>query len=113
MRSNILDGVFRIALLAALLTFGCRGGGDADKGGNVPKRDIQEVMKEHVDELMAIPGVVAVAIGELDDGTPCIKVLLAEDSAEARRRIPASLDGHSVVVEVSGEIRAMDENGEG
>lgn len=73
----------------------------------VPNRDINEVMNSHVDELMSIPGVVGVAVGELDDKTPCILVLVVEESEEISRRIPKKLEGHPVRLFVSGEIKPM------
>jgi len=74
----------------------------------VPNRDINTVMDAHVNELMAVPGVTGVAVGELDDGTPCILVLVVEESAEMDRRIPKTLEGHPVRIMVSGEIKPMD-----
>ena len=70
-------------------------------------RDINRVMEAHADELMAIDGVTAVAVGVLDDGTPCIQVYIVRNTDELARRIPKTLDGHPVLVEVSGIIRPM------
>jgi hypothetical protein len=78
----------------------------------MPTDDIKTVMESHVDGLMAIPGVVGVAIGALDDGRPCIRVLIVEDDHELRARIPRELDGHPVAINVTGEIRAMPGEGE-
>ena len=39
------------------------------------------------------------------DSERCIKVLLADSSAETKARIPARLEGYRVVVEVTGTIR--------
>jgi hypothetical protein len=75
----------------------------------MPIDDIKNVMEAHVDELMAIPGVVGVAIGALEDGRPCIRVMLAEDTRELRDKIPSELDGYPVDIEVTGRIRALDE----
>ncbi len=77
-------------------------------GDAMPKRDIKTVMDSHVDELMAIPNVVGVAIGELDDGTPCIQVLVKEETDETTRKIPKTLEGHPVQIIETGEIRPMD-----
>ncbi|MBN1503923.1 MAG: hypothetical protein JW952_02545 [Candidatus Eisenbacteria bacterium] len=73
----------------------------------MPTRDVKSVMEAHVQELMAIDGVTAVAIGELDDGTPCITVYVVEKTDELSDRIPKTLEGHPVVVEESGVIRPM------
>jgi hypothetical protein len=53
--------------------------------------------------------VVGVYVGTLEDRhTPCLKVMLAKDTPELRRAIPAAIEGHPVVIEVTGEIRALD-----
>jgi hypothetical protein len=65
------------------------------------------VMNAHVDELMAISGVAAVAVGALADGTPCIMVYVTARTDEHGKLIPARIDGVPVVIEESGEIRPM------
>ena len=67
-------------------------------------RSIDDVLAAHSDSLMALPGVVGTAIG-LCDAERCIKVLVADPSAETRGRIPRRLEGYRVVVEVTGIIR--------
>ena len=74
----------------------------------VATRDITSVMNDHVNELMAIPGVTGVAISELEDKTPCILVMIVEESPEVRKQIPERIEGHPVKVTVSGEIRPLD-----
>jgi len=93
-----------VLVLSSLLV-GCRLGGG--NGASTPSRDIKSVMEAHVDDLMAIPGVVGVAIGELKDGTPCIQVLVAEKTRELRRRIPKTLEGHPVDIVVTGIIKPL------
>jgi hypothetical protein len=66
--------------------------------------NIEEALAAHRDALLALPGVVGVAVA-VCDGEPCIKVLLADASAEARNRIPARLEEYRVVSEVTGTIR--------
>ena len=102
----------RIVMLAlcaiGIALAGC--GSEETKGHDaVTQHDINAVMQAHVGTLMAVPGVTAVAIGALDDGTPCIKVYVEEETGETRRDIPKTLDGHPVVVEVSGKIEPMTE----
>jgi hypothetical protein len=73
-----------------------------------PKRDINEVLRDHDKELLAIPGVVGVYVAVLEDGkTPCLKVMLAQKSVETERAIPKTLEGYPVVSEVTGEIRPL------
>jgi hypothetical protein len=73
----------------------------------MPTEDVKRVMDAHVDELMAIPGVVGVAIGALEDGKPCILVLVVQKTAEHSKLIPRDIEGYRVKIEESGEIRAM------
>ena len=74
-----------------------------------PKRDINAVLAAHEKQLLAIPEVVGVYVGVLQDGrTPCLKVMLARKRPESARKIPRSIEGYPVVVEVTGEIRALD-----
>ncbi len=99
------------AVALAILGEGCRKGSKDE--GSVPAMstaDIIRAMDAHVDGLMAIPGVVGVAVGALDDGTLCIKVLVAKKTPEHRTRIPKKIEGYPVVIEESGEIRAMPED---
>lgn len=66
---------------------------------------VEEVLRDHADALMSIPGVAGVGQG-VCDGRPCIKVFLREQTREAETQIPAVLDGCRVIVEVTGEITA-------
>jgi hypothetical protein len=73
----------------------------------VPARTIEQTLAEHVDSLMAIPGVVGTAIGRCG-GLPCIRVFLANTNPVTRARIPSELDGYPVRAEVTGPIRPRD-----
>jgi hypothetical protein len=73
----------------------------------VPTRDINAVMTDHTPELMGIPGVQGVAIGELEDHTPCILVLVEKETDEIDQKVPRFLEGHPVRLLVSGVIRPM------
>ena len=71
-------------------------------------RDAAAVMNDHVEALMAIPGVVGVGVGALEDGAPCILVFVSRKTGEHERLVPRELEGHRVVVEETGEFRALD-----
>lgn len=73
----------------------------------MPQRDIKTVMDAHVDSLMKIPGVVGVAIGQLDDGTPCIIVMVKELTAERKATLPHQIEGYPVRIDETGTIRPM------
>ena len=73
-----------------------------------PQRDINAVLADHDDRLLAIPGVVGVYVGLMEDGkTPCLKVMLSERKPAAEQPIPGSIEGYSVVTEVTGELRPL------
>ena len=69
--------------------------------------NIQEVLKRHTDELMAVTGVVGVAEGE-SQGAPCIRVFVVGRNPELLRRIPDALEGYPLRIEESGEFQALD-----
>ena len=69
---------------------------------------IQEALKQHTVELMAIPGVVGTAIGECD-GSLCIKVFVVKKTTDIMNKIPSKLDGFPVAVEEIGTIRRLEE----
>lgn len=72
------------------------------------RRDINAVLEDHDQELLAIAGVVGVSVGLLpDDTTPCLQVMVEEESEELRRRIPKSIEGYPVRIEESGIIRPL------
>ena len=97
-----------------LLTIAASGVGWANGFGSsgrdtVPDKSIEEVLKKHTPELMALPGVVGTAQG-LCDHKPCIKVYVIQKTPELDRKIPEVIEGYSVEVEETGEIRALPKN---
>ena len=72
----------------------------------MPPKTIQAVLAEHTLRWMAIPGVVGTAIG-LFEGQPCVKVLVAEKTDELAAKIPSAVEGYRVVLEETGEFRAL------
>ena len=70
-------------------------------------KTIQDVLQEHTDEWMAIPGVIGLAVGDCE-GEACIKVLVIETSPEVTEKIPSSAGGFPVALQRTGEIRALD-----
>ena len=68
--------------------------------------DIQQTLSKHEARLMALPGVVGVGEGE-DAGRPVIVVLARSGRAALQARLPASLDGFAVQVQLAGEITAF------
>jgi hypothetical protein len=73
---------------------------------------IAEVKARHEADLLALPNVTGVGIGERN-GKPVIKVFvtqkLPETDLASEERVPASLDGYEVDVEAIGFIEAQGE----
>ena|SRR5260221_13743980 len=74
---------------------------------SMPQRDINDVKEAHVKELMSLPGVVGVYIGQLADRTPCIGVMVVKKSADLEKKIPKTLEGYPVKIDETGEIKPM------
>jgi hypothetical protein len=72
-------------------------------------KTIEEVLREHTDQLMSLPGVVGTAQGLCDD-KPCIKVFVIKKTQALDQRIPDTLDGYPVKIEETGEIKALPED---
>ena len=73
-----------------------------------PRRDINAVLADHDEGLLAISGVAGVYVGLLDDErTPCLRVMLARDTPELRAAIPKVIEGYPVALEVTGAIRPL------
>lgn len=76
-------------------------------------KSIEQVLKENTDRLMMIPGVVGTAIGECDELPcpekfgACIKILVVELTDELEIKLPKNIEGYPVVIEETGEIRAL------
>ncbi len=71
----------------------------------MPTQSIEEVLQQHTDEWMAIPGVVGAGIGECA-GEACIKIFVARDSEELREKLPTTAGGYTVKIEETGRFRA-------
>jgi hypothetical protein len=107
-REDVFCRTITVVILALILSGANACGPPKTHEDSMPKRDINAVMESHTSELMAIPGVAGVAIGALDDGTPCILVLVIKETNELDRKIPKTLEGHPVSIFESGEIKPMD-----
>ena len=69
------------------------------------QKKIEEVLRDHTDSLMVLPGVVGTAQGECA-GEPCIKVFVVAKSLDLVQKIPAEIEGYAVEVVETGEIKA-------
>ena len=75
----------------------------------MPSKTIEEVLKEHTEELMYIPGVVGTGEGLCND-KPCIKVFVLKFTTELEQKILNILEGYHVEVEETGGFEVLPEN---
>jgi len=76
-----------------------------------PTRPIDEVLADHDEEILAIPGVTVIYVGVDEQGKPCLKVGVETATPEIEERIPRMIEGWPVVVEETGRIEPMGEGG--
>lgn len=96
-----------LATLGMIAASGTQVVADGRREGLMAGKTIDEVLKRHTDRLMSLPGVVGTAIGECD-GKPCIKVFVVKKTPELLKKISPTLEGFLVVIEETGEFRALD-----
>ncbi|MDI6767073.1 MAG: hypothetical protein QME52_09655 [Bacteroidota bacterium] len=103
-----IDLIIVCFVLASIIGIGCNTKIN-DKGvkDTMPTRDINVVKDAHTEELMKLPGVVGVYVGELDDGTPCIGVMVDILNTDLENKIPKAIEGHPVRIDETGEIKPM------
>jgi hypothetical protein len=70
-----------------------------------PKMTITEVLQKHTTQWMEIPGVSGTGEGK-SSGKPCIMVFIDHKSEVIKKKVPKTVDGYKVVLEVTGEIKA-------
>ncbi len=107
--TSLKMSIFTIGTVALIGIVGCAKKTVSEAGGQkkMPAKTIEAVLKEHTDKWMSIPGVVGTAIGEFD-GKPCIKVLVVKKTQELTKVIPSRVEGFPVVIQETGEIRALE-----
>ena len=71
-----------------------------------PRRSIESVLKDHVDQWMAVEGVVGVYQGE-QDGNACIKIMVVRKSKNLESLLPKEVEGYVVVIEETGVIKSL------
>ena len=82
---------------------------DSGEGTQVQNKPIEQVLKEHTEELMALPGVIGTGQG-LCSGQPCIKVFVSKKTAKLEKKIPKNLEGYPVVIQETGKFKALPNN---
>jgi hypothetical protein len=84
---------------------------NAPQDAGMKTKDIEQVLREQREWIMAVPGVVGAGIGLCGD-RPCIKVYSSEPASALAPKLPRSVDGYAVDIEVTGPIRALPEQPE-
>jgi hypothetical protein len=109
-RQTAIAVLSAVVLSAAAILCGCRKDGitESERGYRMPAKSIEQVLKENTDAWMAIDGVEGTAIG-LYKGKPCIKILASVKAQELRGKIPSVVEGYPVIIEETGEFRALDQ----
>ena len=73
----------------------------------MPGAEIDEVLKRHVGDWMAVPGVVGVYGGMTPAGKKCIVIMRSVPMRVLRGKIPESVDGFPVMFEDASDLRPM------
>jgi hypothetical protein len=98
--------IFLIVIAIFALTLADKNIADCMGKNPMTAETIKEVLKKHTKDLMSMPGVVGTGQG-LCEGKPCIKVFVIEKTPDLDQKIPKTLDGYPVVIEETGEIKAL------
>ena len=72
------------------------------------EQQLQKIQAANEDAWLAIPGVVGVGIGECQDQTPCLKVLVEAKDEAIEASIPKTVDGVPVEIEEVGVLQSLD-----
>jgi hypothetical protein len=74
---------------------------------NAMKASIQDIKAKHESQLMAMPGVVSVGIGQDADGNPVIVIGVESEDFSNQLTLPEELESYPVRFQVVGTIRAQ------
>jgi hypothetical protein len=98
-----------ILICSSIATCANETGKDGKEGKQMPQKPIEEVLKEHTNKLMSLPGVVGTA-QSLCEGQPCIKVFVSKKTEKLEQKIPKTLEGYPVVIQETGKFKALPDN---
>ena len=103
---KILTFSIGMILICSMVTFADEAGKDQGEKTQVPKKPIEQVLKEYTDYLMSLLGVVGTGQG-LCSGKPCIKVFVSRKTEQLEQEIPKTLEGYPVVIQETGKFKAL------
>lgn len=72
-----------------------------------PMKSIDDVIKVYADSMLAIAGVVGLYHGLDENRKSCLKVMVVKKTAELEKRIPKQIEGFTVEIDETGEIKPM------
>jgi len=72
----------------------------------LPEKPIDRIFEEQKGVLLAIPHVMAVALGR-QKGNPCVLVFVDSRDPKLRKTILRLLEGVPVIIKYSGPVRAL------
>lgn len=78
----------------------------ARNAGKNMKKSIDQVFQEQRGRIMGISGVVGTGIG-LCGERPCIKVYTSQPASALAGKLPGSIDGYVIEIEMTGPIQAL------
>ena len=117
MKMSISSMIFRMLLvMLGLIVLSSNIMGYADRSAKysgeekkMSAKKIEDVLREHTNDLMSIPGAVGTGQGVYDNQT-CITVFVVKKTSELEEKIPEKLGGHPVKIEETGAFRALPRN---
>lgn len=68
---------------------------------------IEDIKKKYTKRLLAMPGVVSVGLGKDPEGIPRIIVGLERPQPETQKKLPKTLEGYPLHIEIIGKIKAL------
>ena len=68
---------------------------------------IEDIKKKYTQRLLAMPGVISVGIGKNPEGTPMIVIGLERPQPETQKKLPKTLEGYPLHIEIIGKIKAL------
>ncbi len=115
---NWILGFTAVALIVTLVWIGCGEKYQTPSGpeqlqenllsaDNPQVKAVMEIQNRHTNDLMAKAGVVGVGTGMTEDGRPAIVIFTTAETLAKGERLPLAIEEVPVVVEVTGEFKAL------
>jgi hypothetical protein len=97
-------------ILSAVLLFSLQSCHSQNKDSlDMNKKPVEQVLKDHQDELLSIEGVEGFYQGMDEDGNTTIVLMTVDLNENLLKAVPDSLEGYPVHLEAGGKIRPLKE----